>query len=63
MLQPPGISPPAMPGPAQFYNIATPRAPREFKVDHRSWGDNRRPDLVAAPDAYLVWRDRALGHL
>jgi hypothetical protein len=53
-----------MPNSTQFYGIGTPRPQqRDFKVDNRSWGDNRRLDLVAAPDAYLVWRDRALGHL
>ena len=39
------------------------REPREFRVDNRAWGSNRQLDLVAAPDAYLVWHDRALGHL
>ena len=48
----------------EFYGIGTPRPQqRDFKVDNSSWGDNRRLDLVAAPDAYLVCRDRALGHL
>ena len=62
-MQPPGIAQ-AMPNSTQFYGIGAPRPQqRDFKVDNRSWGDNRRLDLVAAPDAYLVWRDRALGHL
>ena len=62
-LQPPGITQ-AMPNSTQFYGIGTPTPQQhDFKVDNRSWGDNRRLDLVAAPDAYLVWRDRALGHL
>jgi len=34
-----------------------------FSVMNRNWGDNRRLDLVAQPEGYLVWHDRALGHL
>ena len=38
-------------------------APQQFRVDNRAWGQNKNLDLVAAGDAYLVWHDRALGHL
>jgi hypothetical protein len=54
-------------GTAQHFNAGTPsnraRAPQQFKVDNRAWGQNKNLDLVAAGDAYLVWHDRALGHL
>ena len=36
---------------------------REFRIDSRSWGNHRALDLAAAPEAFLVWRDRALGYL
>ena len=66
-LQPPGIDVQQPPGiGVQHFSIGTPKPQqplRDFRVDNRSWGDNRRLDLVAAPEAYLVWRDRALGHL
>ena len=49
--------------PPQHFGIGGkgPREPREFRVDNRAWGNNRPLDLVAAPDAYLVWHDFALG--
>ena len=66
-LQPPGIDVQQPPGiGVQHFSIGTPKPQqplRDFRVDNRSWGDSRRLDLVAAPEAYLVWRDRALGHL
>ena len=38
-------------------------SPKPFSINNRDWGDNRRLDLVGTPDAYLTWRDRALGHV
>ena len=48
--------PPGM-GTAQHFKVGTPsnraRAPQQFKVDNRAWGQNKNLDLVAAGDAYL----------
>jgi hypothetical protein len=35
----------------------------KYRVYNRDWGDQKRLDLVTQPEAYLTWRDRALGHL
>jgi hypothetical protein len=32
-------------------------------IINRDWGDNKRLDLIAQPEAFVTWRDRALGHL
>jgi hypothetical protein len=34
-----------------------------FQVDARNWGQNKSLNLVTPPEAYLTWRDRAIGHL
>ena len=65
LQQPPGIAPAAQ-GQPQHFSLGGKggaREPRDFRVDSRAWGSNRHLDLIAAPDAYLVWHDRALGHL
>ena len=65
-MQPPGIAQaPAPAAPTQYFEIGSPprQQLRDFKVDNRSWGGSRRLDLVAAPEAFMVLRDRALGHL
>ena len=38
-------------------------AHRSFSVINRDWGDNKRLDLVAQPEAFVTWGDRAIGHL
>ena len=41
-----------------------PRASRgAFSIQNRNWGDKKTLELVVQPEAYLPWRDRALGHL
>ena len=30
-------------------------------IINRDWGDNKRLDLIAQPEAFVTWRDRALG--
>ena len=32
-------------------------------MNGRNWGDHKKLDLLVRPDDFLVWRDRALGHL
>ena len=71
-LQAPGgdawARPQAAPGPAGAppagleASYAAPQA-KCFSVQGRKWGDNKRIDLAVSPEAYLTWRDRALGHL
>jgi hypothetical protein len=34
-----------------------------FNCDGKAWGQNKSLNLVTSPEAYLTWRDRALGHL
>ena len=48
-VQPPGISQ-AMPGQTQYYGIATPRAPRDFKVD-------KAFDMLKA---HFAWREEVM---
>jgi hypothetical protein len=38
-------------------------APRSFNIVNRDWSDNKKLDLVTQPEAFVTWRDRALGHL
>ena len=71
LQQPPGFvqAAAAAAAPAQHFGIGSPqgkgsgREPRDFRVDSRSWGNHRALDLAAAPEAFLTWRDRALGFL
>jgi hypothetical protein len=65
---PPSGPPGGPPGGPQMHRIDTPvhdptRRVHEYRVDNRAWGDNRRLDLITQPEGYLIWRDRALGHL
>lgn len=35
-----------------------------YRVNNRDWGhDFKKLDLVSHPEGFVVWRDRALGHL
>ena len=34
-----------------------------FNCDAKNWGQNKNLSLITSPEQYLVWRDRALGHL
>jgi hypothetical protein len=36
---------------------------RKYRVERKDWGDNRRLDLDIAPEGFVAWRERALGHL
>jgi hypothetical protein len=56
-------TPPTTPAPNYAPETVLGAAPPRFSIFNRDWGDNRRLDLVAAPEAFVTWRDRALGHL
>jgi hypothetical protein len=49
-----------LPGATSMGGAAVPRA---LSIINRDWGDNKRLDLVTQPEAFVTWRDRALGHL
>ena len=53
-----------MPGDASGLTSGTSYGSSHFyKVDNRSWGDSKKLDLIAHPEGYLIWRDRAMGQL
>ena len=39
------------------------REPREFRIDARGWAHQKALEAGMAPEAFQVWRERALGHL
>ena len=55
-------TPSQIPGGAVVAAGSHPRGMR-FSVQDRNWGDNKKLDLIVTPEAYLTWRDRAIGHL
>jgi hypothetical protein len=71
----PGVAPPGMMtgvGPRRWGGVHSPpgmaetsgaHAPPRFYVVNRDWGDNKKLDLVTQPEAFVTWRDRAMGHL
>ncbi len=40
-----------------------PETARKYRVELRSWSDNKRLDLDVNPEGFVAWRDRALGCL
>ncbi len=56
-MMPPFQGPPGMAG------AGGGSAPHRFSVINRDWGNNKTLDLVTQPEAFVTWRDRALGHL
>ena len=59
----PASSGPGAPTPAWAPPGIPTTAHKSFSVINRDWGDNKRLDLVAQPEAFVTWRDRAVGHL
>ena len=58
-----GINELAPPSQQQSAPGAVPAHVRGFSVYDRNWGDNKKPDFLLSPEAYVTWRDRALDHL